>query len=65
MKAEKAKRLKRCRTGEHVFSEYVETVTHKGIERIVARCPVGVCRSVDEVEGTLRGWGFPLQAVLV
>jgi len=27
--------------------------------------PVVVCRSVGEVEGCLRGWGFPLKAMSI
>ncbi len=40
MKAKKGKKPKRCRPSGHWFSEYVETVTRKGIETIVARCPM-------------------------
>ncbi len=27
-----------------------------------AGAPVATCRRIEEVEGTLRGWGFPLRA---
>jgi len=37
---------KACRTGAHLFSEYVETVEREGVEIIVARCPL--CRETAE-----------------
>lgn len=42
------------------YAEPHQRVIHETIKQCGGR--VAVCRSVEEVEGTLRGWGIPLKA---